>query len=102
MLVFVLIFMLYIDPILCVSLIIISIVLGLFLYFIRKLIILKNKEEIIEGTKLQGKEYETLLAISYLKSTGQEEYVKSLLLNQYDVALNKYKEKVLLIIYMVI
>ncbi|EJQ73354.1 peptidase domain-containing ABC transporter [Bacillus toyonensis] len=93
MLVFVLIFMLFIDPILCVSLIIISILLGLFLYFIRKLIILKNKEEIIEGTKLQGKEYETLLAISYLKSTGQEEYIKSLLLNQYDVALNKYKEK---------
>lgn len=63
------------------------------LLIIKKFILIKNKEEILEGTKLQGLEYESLASMFTLKATSQEEYIKELIYDQYTKSLNKFKER---------
>src|SRR5699024_7176853 len=62
-----------------IIMILISLIVGIFLFFLRKNIILKNKLELNEYTKLQSLEYETFSSIFSIKANSQEKYMENLL-----------------------
>ncbi|AST06332.1 peptidase domain-containing ABC transporter [Anoxybacillus sp. ST70] len=82
-----------VNPILFWFTTIISIFMGLILLYIRKKILTNHRLEIIEGTKLQSLEYETLSAMFTIKASNQESFMKGLLYEQYQKALKLYQKR---------
>ncbi|MGR6116796.1 peptidase domain-containing ABC transporter [Aeribacillus composti] len=82
-----------VNPILFWFTTIISIFMGLILLYIRKKILTNHRLEIIESTKLQSLEYETLSAMFTIKASNQESFMKGLLYEQYQKALKLYKKR---------
>ena len=69
------------------------ILMSFILLGLKQKIILKNKEEIMANTRIQGLEYEALSAIFTVKGSGQEEFTKKNILSQYNESLQKFKER---------
>lgn len=82
-----------INPTLFWYTLLISVFMGLILLFIRKKIITNHRLEIIEGTKLQSLEYETLSAMFTIKASNQESYMEALFYEQYEKSLNLYRKR---------
>jgi len=68
----------------------ISLIFGLVLAVLRKDIVLKNKLELNEYTRLQSLEYETFSSIFSIKANSQEEYMGDLLMDTNKDALVSY------------
>ncbi|WP_117149574.1 peptidase domain-containing ABC transporter [Paraliobacillus zengyii] len=85
--------MLVINPVLFWYTLSISTVMGILLTYIRKNILKNHRLEIVEGTKLQSLEYESLSAMFTIKASNQELFMKGLLHEQYEKALNLYKKR---------
>lgn len=81
------------------SIFIITIIVFFFLEYLKNKIMLENKNEIIESSKLQGLEYELLSAIYTVKGSSKEKYFKNLILNQYTLTVDKYKKRFITGIY---
>lgn len=56
----------------------------------------QNKIEILESTKLQGLEYESLSAMFTIKASLEDNYMKQIMMNQYDTTLSQYKKRIVL------
>lgn len=76
-----------------ILMLIFSLILTIALLSLRGKIVQKNKNEIMEASKLQGLEYESLSAIFTIKGSSQENYVKKLIMNQYFRSIDKYKNR---------
>lgn len=70
-----------------------SLILTVALLSLKEKIVQKNKNEIMEASKLQGLEYESLSAIFTIKGSSQENYVEKLIMNQYFRSIDKYKKR---------
>jgi len=62
-----------------IIMILLSLIVGVILFLLRKNIILKNKLELNEYTKMQSLEYETFSSIFSIKANSQEKYMENLL-----------------------
>lgn len=71
----------------------IFIIMAAILGSLRHQILLKNKEEIMVNTKMQGLEYEALSAIFTVKGSGQEQFTKKNILLQHQESLEKFKKR---------
>lgn len=87
------IIMLTINKFLFIYTLLTTIIMFCIMYFIRKNILKNHKLEIIEGTKLQGFEYETLSAMFTVKASKQENFMKKLLTDQYYQSLEFFKKR---------
>ncbi|RWZ58687.1 peptidase domain-containing ABC transporter [Halobacillus fulvus] len=85
--------MLTINPVLFWYTLAISMLMGILLVYIRKNILKNHRLEIVEGTKLQSLEYESLSAMFTIKASNQESFMRGLLHEQYDKALELYKKR---------
>lgn len=87
------IIMLSINKILFLYTILTSVIMGLILIYIRSKILTSHRLEIVEGTKLQSLEFETLSAMFTIKAANQEKFMESLFYEQYKKSLNLYKKR---------
>ncbi|WP_071460865.1 peptidase domain-containing ABC transporter [Bacillus massilinigeriensis] len=87
------IMMFYINPALVVYTLLASFLMGVILVYIRKIILKNHKLEILQGTKLQSLEYETMSAMFTVKAGNQESFMNKLLNEQYVKSLEFYKKR---------